>query len=370
MFSYWEKNTFLPTVDFTVLGSGIVGLTTAIFIKQKYPKASVQILERGMLPSGASTKNAGFACFGSMGELMDDFNYSDEASVYQLLLERIKGLEELKYLIGEQSMDFQMLGGYELFKTNQKEEFEACLDKMNEVNNHLYSSFSGNVYRQVSNTFGFKDLVGIIQNKFEGQIDTGLMMQSLLRLAKDTGIAILNGCEISEIEEETQEVHLKTKNQEVIKTRQLIICTNGFAKQFLPSYDIKPARAQVLITKPIENLTFEGTFHYDKGYYYFRNTHNRVLLGGGRNLAFEEEATTEIENTSLIIDHLKSLLKDVILPNTPHEIDYSWAGIMGVGQNKKPFVEQVSNRVFCGVKLGGMGVALGTLVGKKLSDLS
>ena len=201
MFSYWEKNTFLSQTDFTILGSGIVGLTTAIFLKQKHPKSSVQILERGMLPTGASTKNAGFACFGSLGELMDDFTQTKENQVYQLLLERVKGLEELKHLVGEQAIDFQQLGGYELFKTNQEEEFEACLEKMNEVNEHLYPSFSSVVYHQVPNTFGFQNVCGIIKNQFEGQIDTGLMMQSLLRLAKELEIRILNGCEITKIEE-------------------------------------------------------------------------------------------------------------------------------------------------------------------------
>jgi hypothetical protein len=34
---------------------------------------------------------------------------------------------------------------------------------------------------------------------------------------------------------------------------------------------VKPARAQVLITEPIDNLDVRGTFHLDCGYYYFRN---------------------------------------------------------------------------------------------------
>jgi hypothetical protein len=42
---------------------------------------------------------------------------------------------------------------------------------------------------------------------------------------------------------------------------------------------------------------------------------------------------------------------------------------MGVGQQKKPIVKPVGNHVFCGVRLGGMGVAIGSLVGKELADL-
>ena len=43
---------------------------------------------------------------------------------------------------------------------------------------------------------------------------------------------------------------------------------------------------------------------------------------------------------------------------------------MGVGKQKSPIVKQVSNSIFCGVRLGGMGVALGSLVGKELAELA
>ena len=42
---------------------------------------------------------------------------------------------------------------------------------------------------------------------------------------------------------------------------------------------------------------------------------------------------------------------------------------MGVGSQKKAIVKQVSNTVFCGVRLGGMGIAIGSLVGKELAEL-
>lgn len=68
--SYWEKVNFYRP-DIIIVGSGIVGLTAAIAIKKQQPNISVTILERGFLPSGASTKNAGFACFGSISELIE-----------------------------------------------------------------------------------------------------------------------------------------------------------------------------------------------------------------------------------------------------------------------------------------------------------
>ena len=143
---------------------------------------------------------------------------------------------------------------------------------------------------------------------------------------------------------------------------------NGFAKQLLQE-NVQPARAQVLITKPIKNLQVKGTFHLDKGYYYFRNVGDRILFGGGRNLDFKGEETAEFGETELIQNQLKTILQETILPNTKFEIAHSWSGIMGVGNQKKAIVKPISTHVYCGVRLGGMGVAIGSLVGKELAEL-
>jgi len=58
--SYWERDHFVHNIDFLIIGAGIVGYSTAIHLKQSNPGAKVIILERGNLPSGASSKNAGF----------------------------------------------------------------------------------------------------------------------------------------------------------------------------------------------------------------------------------------------------------------------------------------------------------------------
>jgi gamma-glutamylputrescine oxidase len=61
-------------------------------------------------------------------------------------------------------------------------------------------------------------------------------------------------------------------------------------------------------------------------------------------------------------------LKDIILPNLDYEIDHTWAGIMAFGENKIPIYKQHSTNVWLGVRLGGMGVAIGSRMGEKLAE--
>lgn len=364
-YSYWEIKSWFTNVDFTIIGSGIVGLSTALHLKEKYPKSNILILEKGQLPNGASTKNAGFACFGSLSEIINDLKNHSIQEVIDLVKKRNDGLSLLRKTLGDRNIDFQQLGGYEVFNDSSML-FEKCVPKMQEINQYLKPIFIEDVFSIVENDFNFKAINHqLILNKFEGQIDTGKMMGGLLQKVQSLGVKILNNADVSYIDDFGT---VSLANDFSFQSDKIIIATNGFANQFLEE-ELQPARAQVLITEPIKDLHIKGTFHLEEGYYYFRNIDNRILLGGGRNLDFKTEETTDLGTTELIQQKLETLLKEVILPNQKVEIAHRWSGIMGVGNQKKAIVKQASNNVYCGVRLGGMGVAIGSLIGKEISEI-
>tara|TARA_R110002167_G_scaffold158880_3_gene354222 strand:+ start:1366 stop:2478 length:1113 start_codon:yes stop_codon:yes gene_type:complete len=367
--SYWEYKTWLSNIDFTIVGSGIVGLNCAIRLKSRFPKAKILVLEKGIVPQGASTKNAGFACFGSISEILSDLRYHSEETVIQLVQKRWDGIQLLRKNLGDDAIDFQQHGGHELFTLDDRELYARCLEKVEEVNRMLRPIFKQDAFVKHDNIFQFKSIQkSYITNVQEAQLDTGKMMSSLMDLAQKKGIILLNAIAVEHFVEVGDGISVKTDKFDLL-TKKLLLATNGFASALLEE-PVKPARAQVLITKPIKDLRIKGTFHLDEGYYYFRNIDDRILFGGGRNLDFKGEETTEFGETQLIQDQLEKILKEVILPDLPFEVDRRWSGIMGIGDQKRPIVKQVSNNVFCGIRLGGMGIAIGSLVGQELADLT
>ncbi len=128
--SFWEHKTWLSNIDFAVIGSGIVGLSCALSLRKKYPKSKIVVFERGMLPSGASTKNAGFACFGSISEILEDLKNHSEEEVVRLVKSRVEGLKLLRNTLGDQQLDYKEYGGYELFTREDEELFETCKSKL------------------------------------------------------------------------------------------------------------------------------------------------------------------------------------------------------------------------------------------------
>ena len=369
MLSFWEKESFIR-YDYIVVGGGIVGLSTAVSLKEKEPEKSVLVLERGTLPTGASTKNAGFSCFGSLTEILSDLKQLSEQSVVELVRLRWQGLQKLRERLGDDGIGYLGYGGYELLQ----EEGLDCLESIDRVNKLVFPLFEKPVYQLKNESiglFGFnKDLIkGLVYNPFEGQIHTGKMMKNLHRYAQERGIDVYTGSPVDHFEESAGEVKVAVRDGFSFIASKVAICTNAFTKQLVPEVDLSPGRGVVLVTRPVSGLKFKGTFHYEEGYYYFRNFGNRVIFGGGRNLDLEGEASTSFEARDLILNKLKEDLKNVILPTTPFEIDYSWVGVMAFGIHKKPILEPFSDRVFMGVRLGGMGVAIGSQVGGQLAEM-
>lgn len=367
-FSYWEIKSYFNTYDIIVIGSGIVGLSAAISCKQKHPKKNILVLERGTFPEGASFKNAGFACFGSAGELLSDLELMPEKTVWQTVEMRWKGLQILRKRLGDKTMNYQPLGGFELFDNSP--DLQQCADHLNTLNKqvHLVTGKRNCFCVTTRQKNNFRGVSGLILNQYEGQIDTGKTMMALLDMARKKGIRILNNINISELNDTGKLVVLKCPLGE-FKAKKVIVATNGFTKHLLEMDDLKPARAQVLITKPIAGLKLKGSFHFQNGYYYFRNIDNRLLFGGGRNLDFEGETTDVHQLNSTIQNTLDKLLKEMILPNTPIEIEHRWSGIMAVGKEKKPLIKHTSKNVLAAVRMGGMGVAIGSWVGQEVARI-
>jgi len=372
-FSYWERTAFIDDADVIIIGSGLVGLSAALHLKTREPKLKVLVLERGFLPTGASTKNAGFACFGTVSEQLEGLKRSSEDEVAQLVAYKWRGLQRLRQNLGDANIGFYQHGGYELFMDNEHRQAERCIDKIPYLNRLLKDAIGGTDIYAVADdkigAFGFDKVKHLIYNPYEGQINTGKMMRTLLQKVYSLDVAVLNSCPVTKIEHYKDQIYLHTPHG-IFKTPKMILATNAFANQLFPELKVTPGRGQVMVTKPIPGLKLKGTYHFNEGYYYFRNIDGRVLFGGGRNLDFEAEATWEFGHTDIVRQQLMDYLNEVILPGQDAEIDYWWSGIMGFGEDLCPIVKQIGPGTYCAVRCNGMGVAMGSLVGEEVAELA
>jgi glycine/D-amino acid oxidase-like deaminating enzyme len=373
MVTFWEQRSFLQ-YDVIVIGAGITGLSTALSLRELAPGYKIAVLERGVLPYGASLRNAGFACIGSLTEMLDDLGTMGESRLVELVRMRMNGLSQLRARLGDRRIGYRDSGSFELLTGT-----ESLMEEMESVNRLLLRELGKTAFSVADDrvkAFGFDPafVSGMIRNHLEGELDTGRMMRSLWDALRAQGVDIFTGCKVTGLEENARWVNLEVSAPETggnlrFRGTRVAVCTNAFIPELLTNVPVRPARGQVLLTAPVASLPFRGIFHFDKGYYYFRELAGRVLLGGGRNLDFSGEATTAMEVTGRIQHDLEEKLRQVILPGTEVKIERRWAGIMGFGPDRFPLVKAYSSRIFLAAGMGGMGIAVGSEVGRRLAGL-
>ncbi len=357
--SFWEKDSFLQPHDLIVIGAGIVGLSSALFYKRNHPEARILVIDKGFMPQGASTRNAGFACVGSVGELMADLKIETEQNVKNRLLKRFRGLQLLRGTLGDEAINYENCGGYELFISPEK--FKEAASQIDYFNK-LFFDITGEkkVYEEVK----FEGH-SAIYNRLEGSLHPGKMVQALTNKAVKMGIEIKWNCEATQIKDES----INVEPGYTLYSNQILVAANGFTPKLLAEMPVKPARGFVMVTQPWNEMPWKGIFHHNKGYIYFRNVGKRLLFGGARNIASNEEETDEFGVNNAIKNHLLGFAKEILKLPQGCEIEYEWSGIMGFTPSKTPIVKLIDKYTAIAAGLSGMGVAIGMEVGKEAVEL-
>lgn len=359
--SFWESELYEQEYDLIVIGAGLTGQSTAYFYKKLHPGAEVLVIDRGFFPIGASTRNAGFACFGSVTEHMADMKIEQEAKIIDRIRRRIDGLKLLRNTLGDDNIGYNEPGAYEIFTDD--EAYQSALNHLDICNRWLDEAVGEEKVYQERKHNGFP----AISIAREGCLHPGKMMKTLHKKNVSIGVEFRWNTPVKQIDVETPMV--KLENEVNLKSKRMVVATNSFTSKLLPEVDIKPGRGYVFVTKPIEDLKWRGTYHYNAGYYYFRGIEDdRLLLGGARSLDIDVETTTEFGTNERIKDHLIHFANQVLNLPKGWEIDVEWSGIMGFTSTKSPILQKVSKQTWVVAGLSGMGVALGMQLGKEASE--
>jgi gamma-glutamylputrescine oxidase len=371
-YSFWEEDAFLPPVDVIIAGAGFAGLWTAWHLVNTKPGIRVRILDKALVPSGASTRNAGFACFGSLTELIADAKHVGEKAMQELVSMRWEGLRMLTRLLSPEEVEYTQEGGYELIppgKFNSAYQLEDEILRINGLLREVAGTASTfkNAPEKLLN-FRFNGTGFLVENALEGQLHPGKIVRVLLSRLQNKGVDIKFGIEVTSYSPEENKVEIET-NIGRLSCKHFVLCTNAFAPKLSDELAVTPARGQLLLTSPLPELAFKGCFHADEGFLYFRNLGNRVLLGGARNKALAEEETLDQVVSSGVQHELERYLSTVILPGVEVHIERRWSGIMGMSPSRMPIVKQLEDGIVAAVAMGGIGVAAGPVVGRKAAEL-
>ena len=253
--SIWEKETWYAPQDIIIVGAGLMGLWSALELKLQNKQLCITLIERNTTPLGASTRNAGFACFGSPTELIHNAETMGIDVMLAVVEMRYKGIEKIKAHFGSSQIDFDPCGGYECINQSYKY-FDVMDDKIHWLN-ELLKEITGEqtIFKRTDeklSALGLQGFESLLENKTEAYLHSGKLVQALTQKVQSAGITILYGMEISSWQKQNQTIHISTSQQINFSTHQLLFCTNAFTQTLLPELNITPARGQVILTSPFQ----------------------------------------------------------------------------------------------------------------------
>lgn len=383
---YWETEHLLRPADITVVGAGIVGMSTALQVKRARPEALVRLLERAPLSSGGTTRNAGFACFGSAGEWLDDLDAVGPHALQGLIRMRAEGLAELIGLLGTEALGLRWTGGWELLSQSEEdarlhEKLTIELKTLQDLSGGPLNAALGGIHPLAETGMGGERAAWLqwdrnraealgaahaIHLPWEGMIHTGQMVAAFHRALDDAGVHRLHGVDVKGVSPSPKGWTLNT-NVGDLESQRIGLCTNGLAAHLVGGLDVKPVPNRVLVLRVAPGALPEGTYHTDRGYLYMRTLDDRhVLFGGGRHWGFElplppaRDKATETQWDDRLLAASRQWIQS-------EAVTHRWTGWLGVGPDRRPLIGESQPGLHHAVRMGGMGVAIGARVGRELA---
>ena len=196
-------------------------------------------------------------------------------------------------------------------------------------------------------------------NPRDGEVDPAALVAALARQARPGSIQ--EGVDVTALDSRRNGV-LVTAGDGTCEAGVVILATNGYTSELVPSVEILPTRAQMLATAPEPSAITDMPVYSNFGYRYWRQlATGEVLVGGWRDESLETEKTSDDEPTREIQAKLDGALRNL---RVTAEVTHRWAGTMGFTKSGLPLagpLAEMPNVYLCAGFTGhGMGFAFMT----------
>ena len=329
--------------DVVVIGGGIAGVSLLWHLSAR--RIDAVLVERHHIAWGASGRNAGFLLAGvasSYAEAVRTYGRSRAREIWDVTNENHDRMIEAAR---GQDVGYRRLGTAIL----PADDSERALLIESE---HLLTEDGFEARWDGARLFNPRD----------GEIDPAAMVAALARQARPG--TIREGVNVTSLVSRRSDV-LVVAGEDACEAGVVILATNAYTPQLVPSVKIQPIRAQMAATAPESKSVFDMPVYSNHGYRYWRQlASGEVLIGGWRDTSPETEKTFDDEPTPEIQEHLDRAVSEL---GVKSEVTHRWAGTMGFTESGLPMagpLDGMPNVYICAGFTGhGMGFAFMTAKG-------
>jgi glycine/D-amino acid oxidase-like deaminating enzyme len=361
------------SADVAVIGAGFTGLSAARILAKA--GARVLVLDAESVGWGASCRNGGMVLSGlklGIPALMKQYGREATRTMYAASLESIDCVEEIVRQEGI-ACDFARCGHLEVAcKAKHFEEFRRGAETIEREFGRRVKIVEK---RDLGAEIGSAIYYGGMVDELSAGVNPAQYVAGLGCAAAKAG---------AEIHEKTRATRLEraprvgatgwkvATSRGLVWAKDVLVATSGYTSEVTPALRRKliPIGSFIIVTELLrEELAREliprGRMIYDsKNYlFYFRLTPDQRMLFGGRAAFFPENENTVRDSARILRDGMISVypqLRDV-------RVEFVWGGTLDFAFDLMPHAGRMDGMYFS-VGYAGHGVAMATLLGKKMAE--
>src|SRR6185503_5214303 len=333
------------TADVAIVGGGIAGIATAYFLAKAGARPIV--LEARGVAEAASGRNAGFLLAGVAENFVAASHRYGPTNALRIwrLTKRTQAL--VRSLVAENGIDCEL-------RFNGSDQIAGDDEEWGEVaeSARLLAAEGVAVTTNASARCAtYAD---------DGELHPVKWVRGLAAAAARAGARIHEDTRVTRVAD-----GVATTERGAVRAGNVVLCTNAYT-QHLTSSRVRPVRGQMLATAPTARV-FERPAYANRGYQYWRQrADGRVLVGGWRDTAVDEEIGEEERTTTKIQSQLEAFLAS---HGVRAPITHRWAGTMGFSHDALPYVGHTGPRLFVCGGFTGHGMAFGPASAEMIATL-
>ncbi len=336
--------------DLVVVGLGGSGLTALLHAAQR--GLNVIGIDSDRIAAGAAGRNGGLLLAGIADfhhNVRKDLGIQRATALYQHTLDEMDRIEATT------PEAVSRIGALRIGELNRGEDAEELID-----------------------TYAHRDALladGFPVKDYEGEQGIGILIPTdgtfhpakravlLAKLAQAAGAQIFTHSPAIKIESGRV-----TTEHGSIKAKHIAVAVDGNLGKVLPEIadQVQPTRLQMISTAPETKIKMQYAVYVRQGWDYWQQLPDgRIAIGGGRDLALEQEATDVVEPTQIMRDYLELKLKDL---GVTAPIEHHWAAIVSYTNTGLPMVKEVQPGVWAVGAYCGTGNVVGALLARSAVD--